>query len=138
MTAAGQGTRRHVLPLRLACAVAWSAAFVVTHLPPSRLPPPGVADYLLHAAGYLVLAVLLTWALAAGGRQLPLRALVAACTMLAYAAFDELTQPLVGRAAEWADALADAAGAALGIAAAETALLLRRRRGGVDAGRPGR
>jgi VanZ family protein len=137
MTAAGRDRRRHVFRPRLVCAIVWSAAFVVTHLPPSRLPPPGLADYLLHAAGYLVLAVLLTWALAAGGRGLPRRALIAACAMIAYAAFDELTQPLVGRAAEWADALADAAGAALGIAAAETVLLLRRRRG-VDAGAPGR
>jgi VanZ family protein len=99
------------------CALVWGAAFVVSHLPPGGVAGVGRWDKLLHAAGYAVIAGVFAWAIAspAGGRAG--RLALAILVPLAYATVDELTQPLVGRSAEWGDWLADAAGTMLGVAA---------------------
>jgi len=104
--------RRHRRALSLACAIVWLGAFAATHVPPKRLPSPGVSDLALHAAGYFVLASafwLALWSRETGRSH---RAAALLIVMLGYAAADELTQPLVGRSSAWGDFLADAAGAA--------------------------
>jgi hypothetical protein len=76
-------------------------------------------DYLLHAAEYWVLAILLARALHGGLLRRPTRGqLVATWTLcVLYATSDEIHQYFVpGRSADYRDALADAAGAAIGLA----------------------
>jgi VanZ family protein len=115
--------RRH--PLRAVVWLGyWVLIFVGTHLPPSpvvriaaRLP-----DWLLHAGVFAGLGWLVVWAqprVFAPGQHSPtaLRRRAAAwyIVLLVYAGFDELTQPVIGRQAEWTDWAADAIGAALGM-----------------------
>lgn len=94
-----------------------AGAFLATHLPPPRTPLRHVpSDKLLHAIGFAVLGMLTIWQ-AAGGRTGLSRPVLATryLALLAYALFDEVTQPLVGRSFEWKDWLADAGGAATGM-----------------------
>jgi len=96
----------------------WIGIFCATHLPPSsravqlafRLP-----DWLLHAGAFCGLGALAVWA--APIRPPPRRLAIFFAALLAYAAFDELTQPLTRRSCELSDWFADAVGALLGIAA---------------------
>ena len=91
----------------------WAVLFVLTHTPPAKMPPGPASDKLMHFMAYLVLSFLLgtTLYLAVPGqrRRMPLLVLLAGA---AYGAFDELTQPLSGRACELGDWLADLAGVA--------------------------
>jgi VanZ family protein len=102
---------------KVAVALFWVALFTATHLPPtSHLLPSAVYDKLEHAVGYAGLAILLaaTWELGSGrlnGRHVGIVWLV----VIAYGAFDEITQILVDRDCEFADWGADAAGAAVGL-----------------------
>lgn len=97
----------------------WIAIFVATHLPPSsravqfafRLP-----DWVLHAGAYAGFGALAVWALP--GRPTVRRLAIVFAALLAYGAFDELTQPLVRRSCELSDWIADAIGGLAGIAAA--------------------
>jgi VanZ family protein len=88
-----------------------------THLPPSfPLLPRNQTDKLAHFLAYTVLAWLLAmaWQASTGwlnGRHLRFVWLA----IIAFAALDEVTQPMFGRTASIWDWLADAAGAALGI-----------------------
>ena len=93
--------------------VYWVALFVMTHLPPSRLPRSPGNDKLKHFASYLVLSFLLgatLWhAFPSRRRWTPLLVVLAA---MAYGVFDEVTQLAVGRSCELNDWLADVGGAA--------------------------
>lgn len=106
---------------RTLLAVYWTAAFVVTHLPPflpkdeDDGPDPLVGpDKVVHFVGFAILAWLLV-------RVLPERwplawrnaATVGICA--AYGVFDELTQPPFGRTADANDFLADMLGVAAGL-----------------------
>lgn len=89
----------------------WITMFVATHLPADRVPRTGVGDKTGHVVGYAGLAALLCVSLGLrrpGDRKVPVVVLVG---VLLYAAFDELTQPLIGRIADPIDWLADASGA---------------------------
>jgi VanZ family protein len=103
---------------QLALAGYWLALFAATHVPRRVVTVPGgKIDDVIHFVAYAILAGLLaiTWERSAG--QLSAAHLRWAWVALAlYAAIDELTQPLVGRTASWADWLADALGAAVGLA----------------------
>lgn len=104
-------------------------AFVMTHLPPSRVPGGGlINDKLLHCVGYLALGVvtMLTLAFLRGRR--PVGGMIPGVwiAMLGYALLDESTQPLAGRTFEWGDLAADGTGALLGIVV--VVLLSRQRR----------
>src|SRR5687767_7349663 len=95
----------------------WGFIFVMTHIPQQRLPGVRVNDKTAHLISYGVLAAMLyvtlwfsrphdwspVW-------KIPL-------VLALYAAFDELTQPLVNRFAEFADWYADVAGAVIVVAA---------------------
>lgn len=106
----------------------WLLLAALTHAP--RLPPAGpqISDKTAHLLAYAVLATLLfltLWAHRPRLRFLSLRALLIPC---AYAAVDELTQPLSGRVCEFADWVADALGAAAAVVALTLIRLLAHRR----------
>ena len=110
----------------------WAGLFTLTHTPAPKLPPTPGSDKVKHFVAYLTLSVLVGvtfWVTyPRRRRRIPLIVLAVG---VAYGAFDELTQPLVNRAAEWGDWLADAGGAAT---AAALLWLIRRaaRRRGAD------
>ena len=81
--------------------------------------PPAAPDWLLHATEFAALGGLLTRALAGGLRRPTARAAILALLgTLAWGVLDEAHQSLVpGRSAAAGDLAADAAGAALGVAA---------------------
>lgn len=111
--------------LLILLAVWWTAMLAGTHAPRPIQPPIGFpqSDKFLHFTSYLGLGALLCVVLRqfmpvrsaatigrAAGRSLAIAAL--------YGAIDELTQPLMGRDAEWLDFLADVGGACCGVALA--------------------
>ena len=102
---------------KIALGLFWLALFIGTHMPvdPEILPPEG-RDKLAHFGAYLTLALLVatTWQLAGG--FLTSRHLVFAwLAVVAYGAFDEITQIPVGRVCDISDWTADACGAAAGL-----------------------
>jgi len=122
------GARAWTKPLRrtmfAACAIVWACAFVATHVPAKELPGFRVGDKVLHVVGFLGLGAVFLLALVAHGKSRRRRVWMGFPVLLLYAAFDEITQPLVGRTAALTDWLSDAAGAALAIAAVETVLAM--------------
>lgn len=115
--------------LAVAMAVSWIGAFVATHLPKEHLPEDiRVGDVALHAAGYFLLGALLLATRAAYGSAWPRRAVVVVLVLAAYAAFDEITQPLVNRAAALSDWLADTGGALGAVILGEAILAMLRRK----------
>ena len=91
----------------------WAMLFVLTHTPPRHMPAAPGNDKLMHYMAYLVLGFLvgttLYLALPSQRGRIALLVLVLGA---AYGAFDELTQPLTGRDAEWGDWFCDVAGVA--------------------------
>ena len=100
--------RRLVL---IVCLIVWAGAVIATHIPVDRLPHSGISDKLLHAAGYFVLAGVLWLTLRVHGVSGAKRIVCIFFAMVAYAAIDEMTQPLVGRDDSIGDWLADVIGA---------------------------
>jgi len=66
---------------------------------------------MLHAVGYFVLGALFLMALASSGLGTVRRAVLALAILSAYAAVDEITQPLVDRSPDPVDWGADVVGA---------------------------
>lgn len=95
--------------------VYWAVLFYSTH---TQLPPgilPGNSDKFVHFAAYGLLGALLM-ALRASRGSFPWTSVVARWVVLGmYGAFDELTQLLVNRNADFQDWFADIIGAAIGI-----------------------
>ena len=91
-----------------------TALFIGTHLPPKHVSGLGANDKFLHLGAYLGLAFLfLNWQ--ESKRNITISsALFAVFYLSLFGLFDEWTQPLVGRSAEWYDWLADAGGVCLG------------------------
>jgi len=110
--------------LLAACALAWAGAFLATHLPPNDVPNLQTSDKVLHMVGYGGLTTLLVLSLASLGRPRSARIVLAVGILLAYGAFDELTQPAFQRTADFHDWLADAAGTAIAVALCETLLAI--------------
>lgn len=102
---------------QLALVCYWAALFIGTHIPIDRIPQPAqTADKLVHIVAFAGLSWLFatTWEVSAG--RLNSRHLVRAWFLIAlYGAFEEATQPIVGRYASAFDWMADATGAALGL-----------------------
>ncbi len=118
----------HIMRRRLilsACLVVWAGAIIATHIPASRLPRTGVSDKFLHAAGYFVLSGLFWLTLWVHGVTGVKRIALIFFTMLAYAAIDEITQPLVGREDSLGDWLADVTGAIIALILLELLTLAR-------------
>jgi VanZ family protein len=98
--------RRGIVIAALVCY--WVALFVSTHVPlEPQISVPG-EDKTLHFVGYGVLALLF-------GIAFPRSLRLALIVLALYAAFDELTQPLVGRHCDFHDWLADLGGIAIGL-----------------------
>jgi len=96
----------------------WLALVVGTHLPP-KFPglPSERSDKLAHFGAYMGLAWLLSMAWQSSTGRLNGRHLwFAWMAVILVAAADEMTQPLIGRVASRGDWLADAVGAAVGLA----------------------
>ena len=103
----------HILRRRLIlvlCLIVWVAALIATHAPANRLPRVGVSDKVLHAVGYFILTGVFWLTLQVHGVAGAKRIACIFFAMLAYAAIDEMTQPLVGRDNSIYDWLADVAG----------------------------
>jgi len=82
-------------------------------------------DKTLHAIGFTILGALTVWRIDVKATGISFATAVAwYLGLLAYGAFDELTQPITGRSCELTDWLADACGAAIGI----VLVVLHRRR----------
>ncbi|MCB9851763.1 MAG: VanZ family protein [Phycisphaerales bacterium] len=110
------------------CVCLYAGAFVMTHLPPGRVPGAGlINDKVLHFTGYAGLGIASLWThfVLARGVSGPGRFFGVWALMLCYALMDEWTQPYVGRSFEWSDLAADALGALVGLSAAT--LIVRRR-----------
>ena len=94
----------------------WLSMFLGTHI--ARIPKSlaDQSDKVLHLGGYCGLAVLLlTWRISRG--QASFRTVALIWLLIGgYGAFDEITQPLVGRQCDFADWITDLIGAALGLA----------------------
>jgi VanZ family protein len=106
------------------CIALWTCAFAATHAPKGTLPSTGLSDPTLHFFGYLVLSGVLLLSAASYGLGRLKGAMAVICTTMIYAAFDEITQPLVNRQASIGDWLADVAGAAAGVGVLEIILLV--------------
>jgi VanZ family protein len=91
--------------------VYWIGMFIITHLPPSRLPQTRMDDKIQHFIAYAVLAALLMLSLRFTNLSSRSTAWWTIGVCLVYAAIDELLQIPVGRTCSFADWLADATGA---------------------------
>ena len=92
----------------------WVFLFTMTHIPVKQIPHTGASDKLLHLVAYCVLAFLVASHLFLT-RRWNRKAIIYAMLLLAFfAGFDELTQMLVGRSAEWKDWGADLLGIIIG------------------------
>ena len=100
--------------------------FAATHTPRGDrvLIPSFMNDTAMHFTGYVVLGALSVWMAGAAAHERR-RTLLLWMALCLYAAFDEITQLLVGRSCELIDWLADAVGALIGSAAAVA--VMRRR-----------
>lgn len=95
----------------------WLAMFIGTHIPPrTELIPIETNDKVLHFGAYLGLALGAATAWQLAGGILTVRHLVFAwLAIVAYGAFDEITQIPVGRDCSSGDWMFDALGAATGL-----------------------
>lgn len=109
----------------------WVLLFAVMHVP----KPPGaqlvqrLGDKVLHTAAYFVLATLGGWAARRRRRRLDAGWMVRwGLIYAAYAAADEILQPLINRTCQLTDWLADVIGVALALSLAWWLESLRARR----------
>jgi VanZ family protein len=113
----------------LALAAYWIALFIGTHVPVPEGMGVGNKDKWIHFAAYAGLAFLATmtiaWRVRGSLRGTYLLLIVVGFAM--FGAFDELTQPLVHREADWFDWFADVTGVLIGtgIGVVATRLLSR-------------
>lgn len=94
----------------------WLCMFAGTHMPRVPRVLAERSDKLLHAIAYGGLSVLLLtcWICR---KPITFRSVTRLWLLIGcYAAFDEITQPLVGRRADFADWIADVTGATIGLA----------------------
>ncbi len=115
----GSASHRHRITVLLTIALVlyWLVAFLGTHLP-VRMPAGVVehgGDKLLHFVGYSILASLLMGLRASRGPFGWYSIIMRWIVLALYAAFDEVTQLLVGRHADVADWFADLIGSCCGL-----------------------
>ncbi|MCE5326975.1 MAG: VanZ family protein [Planctomycetaceae bacterium] len=111
------------------CAGGWTAAWIITHLPPRDIPHMEVGDKVLHVTGYFLIALAFGALLAAYGVRSLRRAIIMITVMALYGVFDELTQPYFGRSADVMDWLADLHGTVLAVLVLQllTTVIFKRR-----------
>ncbi len=112
-----------------ATAIYWLGMFIATHVPhPPRLTESDGVDKWMHFGAYLGLAILLSTVLVARRSASRLLVIQIVALLASVGAFDEITQPLVGRDCEFLDWCADVTGALIGSSLiAGIALACRRR-----------
>jgi len=93
----------------------WAFALTMTHIPHPPPMGPVTSDKLAHFLGYGALTGLLFLALWVSRPNMRWMPLIVLGIVLAYAAFDELTQPFFHRDAEFGDWLADSAAAVVAV-----------------------
>ncbi len=106
------------VPWILLLAVYWIALFTMTHLPGDPVSyRVTMKDKAGHGLAFALLATLLAWVVLLVKRRFgPKEAVATGVGLALYAAFDELTQPIVGRSCDIYDWLSDVGGIAAGIA----------------------
>ncbi len=87
----------------------WAFALTMTHLPHPPPIGPRVNDKVLHFLAYGLLSGLLFLAMWISRPKMRYLPLIVLAIVMAYGAFDELTQPYFGRDCELGDWLADSA-----------------------------
>ena len=87
----------------------WAFSLTMTHLPHPPPIGPHVNDKVLHFLAYGLLSGLLFLAMWISRPKMRYLPLIVLAIVMAYAAFDELTQPYFGRDCELGDWLADSA-----------------------------
>ncbi len=107
----------------------WIFLFCVTHFPGLNLAGPRGSDKVVHMVAFGLLALLL-WRFMKScyGTLGPWFVWKALVVVLAYAAFDEVTQPLMRRGAELGDWCADSIGGAATLGLLEAIRRYRLRR----------
>ena len=130
-------TRLRGLVARLLAGVTAAYTLVLvlaTHYPRPEefLGPRPPSDKTLHFMAYGALAVLAAGTLALAKRWSARRAALLAGGLAAFAAVDEVTQPLFSRAAEWLDWVYDGIGIAVGLAVIALAVIAIRLARGAD------
>ncbi len=101
--------------IQVALVLYWVFALTMTHIPHPPPLGPVTSDKVAHFLGYGMLTGLLflaLWFSRPNMRYLPLIVLL---IVMAYGAFDELTQPFFHRDCEFADWLADSAAAVVAV-----------------------
>jgi VanZ family protein len=99
--------------------VTWTSAFVATHIPAGKVPDTGMQDTSLHLVGFLGLAGVFWFALAAYGNATRRRILIVIVTMMIYGALDEYTQAYFHRDTSASDWLMDVLGTLCAVALLE-------------------
>ena len=123
--------RRFIL---VALILYWAFALTMTHMPhPPPVGPP-VSDKLIHFLAYGLLSGLLFLALWMSRPNMRWLPAVVLGIILAYAAFDEITQPLFHRDCEFGDWLADSAAGVVAVTVLGTIRYLMRPRIAASAG----
>ena len=108
----GKSVRRALLAILV---IYWISMYVGTHVPTLPSVIADHADKLIHCCAYGGLAFLLILAIGSR-RSVTFRQLIFVWLFVAgYGVFDEVTQPLVGRHADFVDWVADIFGAAIGL-----------------------
>jgi VanZ family protein len=117
--------RRFIL---VALILYWAFALTMTHMPhPPPVGPP-VSDKLIHFLAYGLLSGLLFLAMWMSRPSMRFLPAVVLGIILAYAAFDEITQPIFGRDCEFGDWLADSAAGVVAVTILGSIRHLLRRR----------
>jgi len=111
----------------IGCVVLWLCAFTATHIPINQISLFPSSDKTLHFLGFFGLTAAFLLTLILHGLKPKRRIIVVLVSMILYAAFDELTQPLFNRYAAWGDWLADIAGAAAAVVLLELLMVARKK-----------
>jgi VanZ family protein len=101
--------------IQVALVLYWIFALTMTHIPHPPPLGPVTSDKMAHFLGYGMLTGLLFLALWFSRPNMRWLPLVVLGIVMAYGAFDELTQPFFHRDAELADWLADSAAAVVAV-----------------------
>ena len=106
----------------------WGFALTMTHMPHPPPIGPHVSDKMIHFLAYGLLSGLLFLAMWMSRPNMKWLPAVVLGIIMAYAAFDELTQPFFHRDCEFGDWLADSAAGVVAVTVLGTIRHLLRRR----------